>query len=42
MSNDRDQNVATAAVTSDEKPYGVPTDAGGHALRPGQRHALIR
>ena len=42
MSDDRDHAVATAAVTGDEKPYGVPIDAGGHVLRPGQRHALIR
>jgi hypothetical protein len=25
--------VAVAAVTSDEKPYGVRIDSGGHALR---------
>ena len=42
MSDDRDHTVATAAVTSDEKPYGVPIDAGGHALRDddGQRATL--
>ena len=33
MSEDRDHTVATATVTSDEKPYGVRIDAGGHALR---------
>ena len=33
MSDDRDHTVATATVTSDEKPYGVRIDAGGHALR---------
>ena len=33
MSDDRDHTVATATVTSDEKPYGVLIDAGGHALR---------
>ena len=33
MSDDRDHTVATATVTSDEKPYGVRINAGGHALR---------
>jgi putative redox protein len=33
MSGDRDHTVATATVTSEEKPYGVRIDAGGHALR---------
>src|SRR3954447_20169699 len=33
MSGDRDQAVATATVTSEELPYGVRIDAGGHALR---------
>ncbi len=33
MSDDRDHTVATATVTSDEKPYGVRIDADGHALR---------
>ena len=33
MSDDRDHTVATATVTSEEKPYGVRIDAGGHALR---------
>jgi putative redox protein len=33
MSDDRDHTVATATVTSDDKPYGVRIDAGGHALR---------
>jgi putative redox protein len=28
-----DHTIATAAVTSEEKPYGVRIDAGGHALR---------
>ena len=28
-----DHTVAVAAVTSEEKPYGVRIDAGGHALR---------
>jgi len=27
MSDDRDHTVATATVTSDEKPYGVRIDA---------------
>jgi putative redox protein len=33
MNDDRDHTVATATVTSEEKPYGVRIDAGGHALR---------
>ena len=33
MSGDRDHTVATATVTSEDKPYGVRIDAGGHALR---------
>jgi len=33
MSGDRDHTVATATVTSEEKPYGVRIRAGGHALR---------
>jgi len=33
MSDDRDYTIATATVTSEEKPYGVRIDAGGHALR---------
>jgi len=33
MSDDRDHTVATATMTSDEKPYGVRFDADGHALR---------
>jgi putative redox protein len=33
MSDNRDHTVATATVTSDEKPYGVRIEAGGHALR---------
>ena len=33
MSDDREHTVATATVTSEEKPYGVRIDAGGHALR---------
>lgn len=33
MSDDRDRTIATATVTSEEKPYGVRIDAGGHALR---------
>ena len=27
MSDDRDHTIATATVTSDEKPYGVRIDA---------------
>ena len=33
VSDDRDRTNATATVTSEEKPYGVRIDAGGHALR---------
>jgi len=33
MSDDREHIIAAAAVTSEEKPYGVRIDAGGHALR---------
>jgi putative redox protein len=33
MSSDRDKVVATATVTSEEKPYAAHVDAGGHALR---------
>jgi putative redox protein len=33
MSDDRDHTIATASVTSEEKPYGVRIDAGGHPLR---------
>jgi len=33
MSDDREHIIATAAVTSEEKLYGVRIDAGGHALR---------
>ena len=33
MSGDRDHTVATATVTSEEQPYGVRINAGGHALR---------
>ena len=33
MSDDRGHTVAAAMVTSEEKPYGVRIDAGGHALR---------
>jgi putative redox protein len=33
MSSDRDDVVATATVASEEKPYAVRVDAGGHALR---------
>jgi putative redox protein len=33
MSEHRDQTVATATVTNEEKLYGVRIDAGGHALR---------
>jgi putative redox protein len=33
MSEDRDRTIATATVTSEEKPYGVRIDTGGHALR---------
>jgi putative redox protein len=33
MSSDRDEVVATAMVASEDKPYAVRVDAGGHALR---------
>ena len=33
MSDDRDHTIATATVASEETPYGVRIDAGGHALR---------
>jgi putative redox protein len=33
MSDHRDYTVATATVASEDKPYGVRIDAGGHALR---------
>ena len=33
MSDDRDHTIATATVTSEEKPYGVRIDAESHALR---------
>jgi putative redox protein len=33
MSRDRDEVVATAIVASEDKPYAVRVDAGGHALR---------
>jgi len=33
MSDDRDHTIATATVTSEDKPYGVRIDAEGHALR---------
>jgi putative redox protein len=33
MSDDRDHTVAAATVASEETPYGVRIDAGGHALR---------
>jgi putative redox protein len=33
MSDDRDHTIATVTVTSEEKPYGVRIDAGGHPLR---------
>jgi putative redox protein len=33
MSDDRNHTIATATVTSEDKPYGVRIDAGGHALR---------
>ena len=32
MSDHRDHTVASATVTSEEKPYGVRIDAGGHVL----------
>jgi putative redox protein len=36
MSDDRDHTVASATVTSEDKPYGVRIDAGGHALHGGE------
>jgi putative redox protein len=33
MRSNRDKVVATATVTSEEKPYAAQVDAGGHALR---------
>jgi hypothetical protein len=34
MSDDRENTIAAATVTSEEKPYGVRINAGGgHALR---------
>src|SRR4051794_3173563 len=33
MSGERHHTVATATVTSEDKPYGVRIDAGGHPLR---------
>ena len=33
MSDDREHIIATATATSEEKPYGVHINAGGHALR---------
>ena len=33
MSDDRGHTIAAAMVMSEEKPYGVRIDAGGHALR---------
>jgi putative redox protein len=33
MSDDREHAIATATVTSEDKPYGVRIDAGGHLLR---------
>ena len=33
MSDDRDHTIATATATSEETPYGVRINAGGHALR---------
>ena len=33
MSDDPDHTIATATVTSEEKPYGVRINTGGHALR---------
>ena len=32
MSSQNDHTVGTATVTSEEKPYGVRIDAGGHVL----------
>jgi putative redox protein len=33
MSEDRDHTIAAATVSTEDKPYGVRIDAGGHALR---------
>ncbi len=33
MSDDLEHTIATATVTSEDKPYGVRIDAGRHALR---------
>ena len=33
MSDDHDRTIATAAATSEETPYGVRINTGGHALR---------
>jgi putative redox protein len=33
MSDDHDRTIATAAVTSEETPYGWRINTGGHALR---------
>jgi len=33
MSGNRGHTVATAEVTSEDKPYGVRIDSGGHHLR---------
>ncbi len=33
MSDDRDHTIATATATSEETPYGVRINTGGHALR---------
>ena len=33
MSDDHDRTIATAVVTSEETPYGVRINTGGHALR---------
>ena len=42
MSDDRDHTIATATVTSEEAPYGVRINAGGHATeRPRQGGVLI-
>ena len=39
MSDDPDHTIATATVTSEEKPYGVRINTGGHALRGDERPA---
>jgi putative redox protein len=33
MSEDRDHTIAAATVSTEDKPYGVRIDTGGHALR---------